>query len=248
MKRLIQIILCITFLIPTAAIVSADDKVQGGMTIHTTKIVKEKKEKKEKRVKPPKEKKPLEPITPGWQHNISFGAVTDCDQFVQLPNFNYIFGYRFNNLLYLGIGTGFNYTIDDSYYNFYSDRSSLVNGEECNLGIRSAFIPLFLHARAYFTRSRWQPFVALSTGTNIALESGFFKVKQNDVYRKYNGTNLFIEPMIGISCRTSSKFSINLQVGLNVQGTHKVKLIDSRHLGVYQAAKSSLSVKLGCTF
>lgn len=252
MKRLIQIILCITFLIPTAAIVSADDKVQGGMTIHTTKIVKEK-----------KEKKTIDQITPGYQNIITLKYMYDIFSERKTEDFpgafclDYIYGYRFNNTFFLGAGIGIKYEVDlRPYGDFYSE-SDYMNEDFC-LG-REVTIPIFLHARAYLSKKRFQPFFAISAGAYIALkncdvrfyapnyEYGAFKGYTCIYEDDYNTSSLFIEPAFGVDYRLSSKHSISMMVGVDIHSEPRFKL-ESGAVKHFLGGSSALFAKIGYSF
>lgn len=177
MRRIIALIVVIMFL-PTGSLISADDQVSGGYIKEThIEIHKKKKEKvKKEKVKKEKVKKELpslKPITRGFESNITLGVNTDIDDV--FCTLEYIGGYRFNNLLFVGLGVGAHIE-DEDYYS----------------------IPIFAHARTYFSKTRWQPFIALSTGVEIM---------------EWNEASLYFEPAVGVNYRATSGFGINMQLG-----------------------------------
>ena len=196
MRRIIALIVVIMFL-PTGSLISADDQVSGGYIKETHIEIHKKKKEKVKKEKVKKELPSLKPITRGFESNITAGVNYLEEDDVVSVTLDYIGGYRFNNLLFVGLGVGAHIEDEDDYS-----------------------IPIFAHARTYFSKTRWQPFIALSTGVEI-IES----------YEETFYTTLYFEPAVGVNYRATSGFGINMQLG-----------------GGFIHGYYGLSFKLGCTF
>ena len=106
-----------------------------------------------------------------YEQSIELPIATNFDDLDDETNYvgiNYIGGYRFSNLFFLGAGIGinFNYFYDETSYgypNSYEDYWSGSFGVSHNL----ISIPLYLHARLYFTDTKCQPFFAFSIGGHL---------------------------------------------------------------------------------
>lgn len=121
-----------------------------------------------------------------------YDAKVGLQQFIELsPKFatyshtgiNYIRGWRFNNWIYAGIGTGLEfahkvskgakaamgkdvvrYTPYDVSHFSEDDVEIEMNGG----GFNRVSIPLYLHCRAYYMRTRWAPYSSVSFGGRLA--------------------------------------------------------------------------------
>ncbi|MBR7183705.1 MAG: hypothetical protein IKD41_06935 [Alistipes sp.] len=132
----------------------------------------------------PKPKKTFAPIERGFEQSVEVGVHSELFYDVSISG-EYIAGYRFNNYLFLGGGTGLEW---------------YINGGDCA-------IPIYANARLYLLpKSRWQPFVSLSLGAlvPIAEGSGFYH---------YDGTPLHINPTIGVNYQINNKYSCYLNLG-----------------------------------
>ena len=135
----------------------------------------------------PKPKKTLVPTGRGFEQSVEVGGHLCLEDISDLfVSAEYIAGYRFNNYLFLGGGTGL---------------------EWCIYGGDLA-IPIYANARLYLLpKSRWQPFVSLSLGALVPLAVGW-----NYRYN-YDGTQLHINPTIGVNYRINNKYSCYLNLG-----------------------------------
>ncbi|MBQ8337023.1 MAG: hypothetical protein IJY44_05785 [Bacteroidaceae bacterium] len=244
MKRLLFILLFFCFLLPQAGFSQGYDNISGGMTIET---VKYKEKVKKKRVR-----KPLKPIEPGLQHNVTWGMylgdVVDID-------LDYIAGYRVNKYLYAGAGIGLDFNLNGRHVG----RLYTITYDDYNSLYTPLFsIPLYIHCRIYMSKKRFQPFFALSMGGDIRLPLR----EEAEVYggREYNTkllltnvkfstSGLFMEPMLGLDVRLSSKVSINLQLGSKISSLpSELKFTDPTHAYIANRTFPNFSFKLGCTF
>ena len=77
-------------------------------------------------------------------------------------------------------------------------------------------VPLYLYARVYMTKTRCQPFFALSIGGQI---SGRKTINNNTGFedldnKSYSSSSFFINPQLGVSYRITEKYSLYLTAGL----------------------------------
>lgn len=122
-----------------------------------------------------------------------YDAKVGFQQFIELsPKFsehshtgiNYIGGWRFNNWIYAGIGTGLEFAHEvakgakaaigkdvvtyNKYYYDYDFSSDEVGIEMYRRSFNRVSIPLYLHCRAYYMRTRWAPYSSISFGGRLA--------------------------------------------------------------------------------
>ena len=124
-----------------------------------------------------------------------YDAKVGFQQFIELsPKFsdhshtgiNYIGGWRFNNWIYAGIGTGLEFAhkvakgakaamgkdvVSYELYHHYD--YSYISEEDVEIetfrgSFNSVSIPLYLHCRAYYMRTRWAPYSSVSFGGRLA--------------------------------------------------------------------------------
>ena len=132
----------------------------------------------------PKPKKTLVPKERGFERSVEVGVHSEPfldDVFI---SGEYIAGYRFNNYLFLGGGTGV----------------------ELLLKHNSLAIPIYANARLYLLpKSRWQPFVSLSLGAIVPIA--------NDGREQHDGIQRHINPTVGVNYRINNKYSCYLNLG-----------------------------------
>ena len=97
---------------------------------------------------------------------------------------NYIGGWRFNNWIYAGVGTGLEFAhnfakgakdfigsdiVTYEYWRHYYISLSSVDIDADNYGcFNRVSIPLYLHLRAYYMRTKWAPYSSVSFGGRLA--------------------------------------------------------------------------------
>lgn len=128
---------------------------------------------------------------------------------------NYIGGWRFNNWIYAGVGTGLEFAhnfakgakdfIGSNFvkYSKYGYRYYDIS-EEIDADIYGSFnrvsIPLYLHLRAYYMRTKWAPYSSVSFGGRLApKDSGVYfdfstgvDWRINDDYHAYFSLGLWL--------------------------------------------------------
>lgn len=242
MKRLFFLILSLSLLVPDCNVLHAQENgqhIKSGLVIENTTI-------REKEVK----KKGVY-TKRGYQQTANIAFATDFGECIKFGA-EYIGGYRFNNVFYLGAGFGISYN-----YGGYSYKSLTYN-----YIIRNVLtMPLFLHLRTYIGRQH-NLFLALSAGYEFGLIptglTGFDNVYDSDyscVVTDYVSVNLgdhyegsfFVEPMLGWSIPLHSKLCLDLQVGLKL---HKIIEYIDKLYGFYymHRIETDLAVKIGLRF
>lgn len=139
---------------------------------------------------------------------------------------DYIIGYRFNNWVFLGAGTGlylynhFSSSIDkDSWktnedyipFRYHTWREFEYIGhnrpsfEWLQNKTISVEVPLFAHLKVYFTDTRWKPFFLTSLGGRFGLN------KDKDF-------GVFFNLGLGVEYRLTEKYSLNMSLGYKMEG------------------------------
>ena len=245
MKRLVITIFLFLLFLPSCNVLMAQDKGFGGMVIET---------KKSDNIKNKGNKQVSLECKTGFQQSATFSVLSEFNNCCRF-SIDYIAGWRFNKCLYAGIGAG----VDFQTFDYYGYTSVLELMDEPGDDVRSGFtIPLYAHLRAYIGKKRWQPFVALSAGVDIAVSDNYVEIRTSSrdldggPYFLYGGkcntTSFFVEPMVGLDFRLSSLVSLNVQLGANMHGVTYLKMLDATHVRSYQKVEGDFAFKLGCTF
>ncbi len=174
-------------------------------------------------------------IKKGYQQEVSvaYSWMTNYTSENQL-SVNYIGGYRFNHHLYLGIGTGLNFSLSNvGYYPYvklyspeiyYSDYKNNIYSSY-TLPVQVLAVPLYGHIKVYLSKNKWAPFLAFSGGVLLS------SPKEVSVYRDYNLNDFMetreygavsgiFEVMPGVSYQFNKKLALNLQFGYATRQIH----------------------------
>jgi hypothetical protein len=231
-------------LLSTPIYVSAQrNTVTGAMIIHNTDVIKSKRVKKQLTAAD---------IKKGYQQetSLAYSVMFDTGHMI---NLNYVGGYRFNHHFYVGVGTGLDFStrnynaficyshIQGDCYNYirYYEIRNLSSaqreigkrylGDEddywWHMPMQTVAVPLYIHLRTYFMKTKWTPFIAFSAGAR------FSSAKKLDVYNgrnygsssydvgdfvrtiKYGAVTGMFEVMPGVAYQHKSGTAFNFQFG-----------------------------------
>lgn len=118
---------------------------------------------------------------------------------------NYIGGYRFNPYIFLGLGTGVNFSLatpDKSKLYLPFCRPTTVN------------VPIYIHFKANFTKFNWSPYASMSIGGRVSKE---VHQTYGDFYINYNQSGLFGDITLGVDRKVTEKLSLYLGVGYKIE-------------------------------
>ncbi len=196
--RILIALLSLSLLCP---IVSSAQLITTSQTTTTTKTVK----------KPKKPRKILDPVARGFEHSVEFTNRNGEDPYYA-GGLDYILGYRFGNYLFLGGGLGLNF--HSEYGSGRWSDSDYWDNYNTIIGV-----PLYLHGRVYFTKTRCQPYLSLSTGVYLSSPCEYF-----------------INPMLGVNYRISNTVGLYLAMGYSGNTARK------------SGWDNQFEISLGCTF
>jgi hypothetical protein len=166
---------------------------------------------------------------------------------------NYIAGYRVSNGFFVGAGTGLNFVIADVAYiaNWWRPKNEF---ERFCPAPSQVMIPLYLHLRTYLTKSKCQPFLAVSGGTKFGLRSKPELLVADAAgatihAEPYSPVIGFVEPALGLNFRgKKDKVNFYLQMGGLIQMRPYYRPLISTQGALSCKAAGGLSIKVGCTF
>ena len=156
---------------------------------------------------------------------------------------NYIGGYRFNDMFFLGAGVGINFNL---YYQEYDGSSVYSDGSGHAWTFDNLVsVPLYAHARLYLRGNKCQPFFSLSIGGFLSVDR---KIEDlHDV--SYNPSMFFANPAVGLNFRGEA---CDFYLTAGVVPYCKVDWIEFRHYGremdLERGWYCSMSFNLGITF
>lgn len=193
MKRIVFGVIALLLLGVPFSVSAQRNTVTGAMIIHNTDVIRSKK------AKSPKKQFAVADIKKGYQQEVSFAYSLMFDT-GSMINLNYVGGYRFNPHFYVGLGTGLDFsTYNDKgfvcygettfsgygyirgYYMDDLDSAELKIGKRYlesiwYLPVQTVAVPLYVHLRTYFMKTKWTPFLAFSAGVRLSSS------KKLDVY------------------------------------------------------------------
>lgn len=125
----------------------------------------------------------------GWKHSVAIN-VSGAGPAAEKPSIGveYIGGMRFNSLFFLGLGAGI-------AYNTYQYTLNKIS------------VPLYANAKIYILNKRLQPYFFLSAGMKLSTSKEYF-----DVF-KYNTSQSFVTPGIGVEYLLTSGSTVSLNIG-----------------------------------
>ena len=151
---------------------------------------------------------------------------------------DYIGGYRFNNLFFLGAGAGATMRLEAPITKIYMN-------ESLELSHGAFYFPVYLHFRAQLLNRRCAPFLALSAGYNISLPQSF---DLELISINYNASGVFVNPQIGVTYRIKPKFGIYCAAGFNAFIMPECIGNTGYSATIKQSFKYGINVNLGISF
>ena len=114
----------------------------------------------------------LPPVEAGYEQSVDASYAMMMTGANNLEaNISYIGGYRFNEHIFLGAGIGI--SIMDSVKESYETHSVVTGDNGDCLSCPLVNIPLYVHFKAYFLKSRVSPLFALSAGGRLSAKKEF---------------------------------------------------------------------------
>ena len=172
----------------------------------------------------------------GYESFVSISnSMTNNESFIGA---DYIGGYRFNNIFFLGAGVGANMRLTTPI-------SQIQINEALELSHGALYFPAYAHFRAQLLNRRCTPFLALSAGYNISLPQSF----DLELIRfNYNASGAFVNPQFGVTYRIKPKLGIYCAMGFNA--CMMLECIDNTGYSVTikQSFKYGINVNLGISF
>lgn len=255
MKRLILSILLVCGI--TTSLFAQRNAVSGALTISRTEVIKTTKKFKQS------------DVVKGYQQELSLGGIWDYggDDGTWRVSLNYLGGYRFNHHLFVGFGTGLDFGATNSFRPFAIEDDSLDNyvynansstgnnrynyeGQWEDLPVQRVAIPVYLHLRAYFMKTKWAPFLSLSGGVrvstpkvlNVYIANGSEIVAHN-YSERYGIVTGMIEIMPGINYQRRKGLGFNFQMGYAARGGHELD-----YSSIDNEWSHGVTMRLGVTF
>lgn len=252
MKRLVLFLSIASLSSPFISVAQNQDKVTGAMVIHTTEtIVKQPVvTPKEEPVKEKRGRKGLKTVDfkKGYQQEVSLAySLLLGWEAISMFNINYIGGYRINQHLFVGLGTGLDFGCSYNFKPYIMEDDGLVcsgpskhyveDSDEwgsVELPIQKVSIPLYANFKVYFMKTRWAPFLSFSAGMRISgakklevyssknVGSYWYEDKEFDQYLytdKYGAVTGMFEVMPGVSFQYNKKLAFNFQFGYATRST-----------------------------
>lgn len=232
MKRIVIVLAIVVIAFPMTVLAQKHNTVQGAMTITTTTIVQqEKPEKPEKPKKEKKEKKSFNPVKSGWQQSVEVGLNMGFGYYwLWDVGVHYAGGYRINNTFYVGFKTGLDFVVLDDAWEEYEYYYTNYNYQDIPAP-SVVMLPIYVHFRAYLTKTKLQPFFALSGGAKI----GFKRPTEA------SPVNYCVEPAFGLNLRVSNRSSVYMQLGAPLQ-------IRPHYSYISRRLSPGFSIRIGYTF
>ncbi len=145
------------------------------------------------------ESKATSKVSKGYDQyiNLSYGYNKVSD-FIGL---NYIAGYRFNHLFFLGAGTGIDFAL---FTPAMEERFANCKPTRIN-------IPVYANFRTNFLNKAWSPYLSIAAGARLS------PVKVETDYYSYVQSGLLGDISLGVERRIDKKASLYLGVGYRIE-------------------------------
>lgn len=199
----------------------------------------------------------------GWKNSIYVNVSSYNDyECAGTPSIGieYVGGKRFNNAFFLGFGTGvvFNTgSIEPDLNNLHHSVASLP--------LTRVSIPLYVNMKLYLSRTRWQPYISLSSGFRFSgkrlmefsthdLPNYYGKYYYNNRHSLKYGTNqYFITPGFGLDFRFKSGTTLSLQAAfhaITIPYVESLHFVGASQIGITisHRMRPGYHVQIGITF
>ncbi len=169
--------------------------------------------------------------------NLSYShSLSNKEDYVGL---DYIGGYRFNNIFFLGAGVGANVRISSGSI------SKITLNETSKLSHGSVYLPVYAHFRAHLINRRCAPFLALSAGYNVSLPQ-YLNLELTRI--RYNASGAFVNPQLGVTFRIKPKLGIYCAAGFNACMMPECIGNTGYSATIKQSFKYGININLGISF
>ena len=156
--------------------------------------------------------KPQKVVAPQQHETQTHTKVSKCyDQYINLSygyncvsdffGVNYIGGYRFNHLFFLGLGTGVDFALFTPIMEekFANCKPTLVN------------IPVYVNFRTNFLNKAWSPYLSISAGARISPK----KIETESYF--YNQSGVLGDISFGMERSLGKKSSLYFGIGYRIE-------------------------------
>ena len=167
--------------------------------------------------------------------NLSYGYNRVSD-FLGL---NYIGGYRFNHIFFLGLGTG----VDFALY------TPMMEQQFLNCRPTRVNIPVYINLRTNFTNKTWSPYLSVSAGARISPKT--MLSANNDFY--YNQSGFLGNITFGLERHIHKKTSIYFGIGYRLESFLSAMYYDYNYnynsqTTFYQNIVHGFNIHIGLSF
>lgn len=195
-----------------------------------------------------KTKKQLPEVKPGYEQSIdvAYSLFFNNNSHMGI-DLNYIGGWRFNRMFYVGLGTGL-------YLNIYDNGERNPHYLHLYRGLELPVvnIPLYAHGKVYFTQKRCMPFVGLSIGgtfsTPIKGEASYYVDNFYYIPFSYGTCRFLLNPMVGVDYRINADMDLYLSLGYRGMTRPKVTNLTRYSISVGQTFVGAIDLHIGFTF
>ncbi len=168
----------------------------------------------------------------GFQQSVELGTKIDFADDKGTTGVNYIGGYRFSNHFFAGMGVGLEFAHHVAGFKEYVGNSTIVYSDYNHVGnadiiqklgiprnsigmvsgsLNRIAIPLYLHFKGYYMKTKWAPYSSLSLG-------GVLAPKENGLYTDFS---------MGVDAKLNAKFHAYFALGCYYRNTRFAYLGES---------------------
>lgn len=184
----------------------------------------------------------LHDVTPGFQQFVEVSPKIDLwDSEKGHTGINYIGGWRFNNWLFVGAGTGLEFAHSvahgarqhiggaiEIYTEYWPHLPAELNELNINTfgSVNLISVPLYAHIRTYYMRTAWAPYSSVSLGGRLA-------PKDSGIYFDFS---------TGVDYRVNDKMHAYLSIGFWLSKFRDIDIYSYSHFeyGRYETCDSQL--------